>query len=172
VKKDKDPLFYYQITQTIGTGSMGCVAQVRKRDGVVGGSARPNLVDSFHRQQRQEQCFRIPLVGGLFELCMKGSAVSRNTKSTSSKLSILSSPSDLSTEASSTTVNSGSTRAADIVYAMKSIRLDRLKDAAFVRELENEIEMLKALDHPHIVRPMETFYHRNQIFVVMELCSG
>lgn len=30
----------------------------------------------------------------------------------------------------------------------------------------------KTLDHPNIVRVMETYNYNNQIFVVMELCSG
>ncbi|KAL3935780.1 MAG: hypothetical protein SGBAC_008769 [Bacillariaceae sp.] len=55
---------------------------------------------------------------------------------------------------------------------MKSIHLNRVTDASFVSELRNEISILKQLDHPHIVRAMETFEHRNQIFIVMELCSG
>ena len=59
-----------------------------------------------------------------------------------------------------------------IEYAMKSIHLSRVTDESFVTELKNEISILKQLDHPHIVRPIETFEHRNQIFIVMELCSG
>jgi serine/threonine protein kinase len=45
-------------------------------------------------------------------------------------------------------------------------------DKTFVTELRNEVAILKQLDHPHIVRAIETFEHRNQIFMVMELCSG
>jgi serine/threonine protein kinase len=55
---------------------------------------------------------------------------------------------------------------------MKSIHLNRITDQTFVDELKNEIEILKQLDHPYIVRPIETFDHRNQLFIVMELCSG
>ena len=58
------------------------------------------------------------------------------------------------------------------MYAMKSIHLSRIADETFVEELKNEIAILKRLDHPHIVRPIETFNHRNQLFIVMELCSG
>lgn len=59
-----------------------------------------------------------------------------------------------------------------MTYAMKSIHLNRITDESFIQELQNEIEILKQLDHPHIVRPIETFNHRNQLFIVMELCSG
>ena len=38
--------------------------------------------------------------------------------------------------------------------------------------LKNEIAILKTLDHPHVVRAMETYEHRNQIFIVMELNYG
>lgn len=38
--------------------------------------------------------------------------------------------------------------------------------------LATEIAILRSLDHPHIVRPIETFNHRNQIFIVMELATG
>jgi serine/threonine protein kinase len=69
-----------------------------------------------------------------------------------------------------TSYQSGSV--ASIEYAMKSIHLSRVTDDRFAEELKNEISILKELDHPHIVRPIETFEHRNQIFIVMELCSG
>ena len=53
------------------------------------------------------------------------------------------------------------------LYAMKSIHLSRVTDDSFVQELKNEIQILRRLDHPHIVRAIETFEHRNQIFIVM-----
>ncbi|KAL7568560.1 hypothetical protein ACA910_002672 [Epithemia clementina (nom. ined.)] len=60
----------------------------------------------------------------------------------------------------------------EFVCAMKSIHLNRVTDPTFVEELKNEVAILKRLDHPHIVKAIETFEHRNQIFIVMELCSG
>ena len=60
----------------------------------------------------------------------------------------------------------------DHEYAMKSIHLSRVTDDTFVQELKNEIAILKKLDHPHIVRPLETYYFKHQIFIVMEHCSG
>jgi serine/threonine protein kinase len=58
------------------------------------------------------------------------------------------------------------------IFAMKSIHLSRVTDPDFVEELKNEIDILKNLDHPHIVRPIETFDYKHQIFIVMELCCG
>lgn len=60
----------------------------------------------------------------------------------------------------------------ELVCAMKSIHLNRVTDPTFVEELKNEVAILKRLDHPHIVKALETFEHRNQLFIVMELCSG
>lgn len=37
---------------------------------------------------------------------------------------------------------------------------------------QNEIQLLKTLDHPHIVRVIETFDYHDKVSVVMELCSG
>jgi len=60
----------------------------------------------------------------------------------------------------------------ELTYALKSIHLNRVTDKIFIDELRNEIEILKSLDHPHIVRPIESFIHRHQLFIVMELCDG
>lgn len=35
-----------------------------------------------------------------------------------------------------------------------------------------KVAILKDLDHPNIVKAMETFFFRNQLFIVLELCSG
>ncbi|KAG7355131.1 serine/threonine protein kinase [Nitzschia inconspicua] len=57
-------------------------------------------------------------------------------------------------------------------YALKSIQLNRVSPA-FVDELSNEIDILKTMDHPNIVRLHEVFYQRNkQIFLILELCDG
>ncbi|GMH78604.1 hypothetical protein TL16_g07869 [Triparma laevis f. inornata] len=57
------------------------------------------------------------------------------------------------------------------LYALKAIHLNRMTDE-FIQELKNEIDILKSLDHPNIVKPMETFNRRRQMFIIMELCSG
>mmetsp|Transcript_4005 Transcript_4005/g.6698 ORF Transcript_4005/g.6698 Transcript_4005/m.6698 type:complete len:785 (-) Transcript_4005:21-2375(-) len=171
-QKDRDPLFYYEIMKVVGVGSMGSVAMVRKRDDVIGGSARKELVLSFRRQKRNNDCFKIPVVGGLFKFCMEAKdgdepggsrhgGASRRGDLLQSKES----------EMSVATAN-GSNEQVSVLYALKSIHLNRVTDTVFIEELENEIEILKRLDHPHIVRPIETFVHRNQLYIVMELCSG
>mmetsp|Transcript_24395 Transcript_24395/g.50694 ORF Transcript_24395/g.50694 Transcript_24395/m.50694 type:complete len:535 (-) Transcript_24395:124-1728(-) len=57
------------------------------------------------------------------------------------------------------------------LFALKAIQLSRMSEE-FIAELKNEIDILKSLDHPNIVKPMETFSRRRQMFIIMELCSG
>ena len=55
---------------------------------------------------------------------------------------------------------------------MKSIHYKLIKDKVFVEELRNEVALLRSLDHPHIVRVHSTYDYQDQLFVVMEACSG
>lgn len=48
-------------------------------------------------------------------------------------------------------------------YALKSIIMDRCSSAEFRDELKNEVEILKSLDHPNIVRAIETFEYHNRM---------
>ena len=59
----------------------------------------------------------------------------------------------------------------DYIYALKSIQLDRVS-TLFLEELKNEIDILRSLDHPNIVKAYEVFYGRRQIYLVLELCDG
>uniref|UniRef100_A0A7S3LR70 non-specific serine/threonine protein kinase n=1 Tax=Aplanochytrium stocchinoi TaxID=215587 RepID=A0A7S3LR70_9STRA len=56
-------------------------------------------------------------------------------------------------------------------YAMKSINLARI-DKAQMKELETEINILKHLDHPNIVRIFEVYKSRRNMHIVMELLTG
>lgn len=57
------------------------------------------------------------------------------------------------------------------VYALKEIDIDYVKEG-YVDELRNEVELLRELDHPHIIRLYETFYHKGKLSIVLELCTG
>eukprot|EP00970_Alexandrium_tamarense_P011230 scaffold2409_cov230-Alexandrium_tamarense.AAC.10 len=66
-------------------------------------------------------------------------------------------------------------------YALKSIRLDRTEGSSFggsaisstdEAELRNEISILRALDHPHIVHIIEAYEYKRMIYLVLDLCEG
>lgn len=57
------------------------------------------------------------------------------------------------------------------LYAIKSIQLS-LVQQSYLDELRNEIEVLRSLDHPNIVKAYEVYEYRRNIYVVMEYCSG
>lgn len=59
-----------------------------------------------------------------------------------------------------------------VEYALKSIQLERVSPT-FIDELNNEIDILKTMDHPNIVRLHEVYYQKNkQIYLILELCDG
>ena len=156
--RDKDPLFYYEVISVLGTGSMGSVLKVRKKDAVKGGSARQKLLGHFRRERLWRKCFSLPPLGGILQYFL-GSAADKS-------LSVVSTSSNGLGGETEESVGK------DIVYAMKSIHLSRVTDPAFIDELKNEISILRTLDHPHIIKAMEMFEHRQQLFIVMELCTG
>ena len=206
-KTNRDPLFYYTVTKVLGAGSMGDVKLVKKRANKVGGSARRDIQRAVQRQQKAKDCLEIPIVGGVFQLCIDadaltvddndnlhkndsirrlfsknnstrtsttGTTTSRSFGDDSSAASSAKSVSNENNNASNSNYISFSkeSKPSDIIYAMKSIHLTYLARQEFIDELRNEIAILKDLDHPNIVRAIETFEHHERIFVVMELCSG
>jgi Protein kinase domain len=182
--KNRDPLFYYEVQKVLGVGSMGSVVKVRKRDEVIGGSARKELQGTFRREKLLQDCGRIPFCGWIAQHCLWNPLGNheqsiRPGSVTSSIRSLLGSkegPFRSLTDSAHSTDSFGTPtpqpkKKYDMTYAMKSIHLSRVTDPAFVEELRNEVAVLKALDHPHIVRCIETFEHRNQIFIIMEVSS-
>lgn len=198
---DKDPLFYYEILNIVGCGSMGTnldkqtcsvlwihvlnllllstgsVSMVRKREEVVGGSARQELVETLKRQRQREICWNIPVLGNLFRVCWKPPKNHHSSMRVHNKN--LFQPTIDSTRSANSTYTTassgasiGSQKCSEIIHAMKTIHLNRIKDKMFVQELQNEIDILRTLDHPNIVRIHEMYSHRNQIFVIMDMCSG
>ena len=182
---NRDPLFYYEVKKVLGVGSMGSVVSVRKRDEKVGGSARKSLRGAFRQEKVVQECMKIPFCGQFFSSCL-WNPLSDNGQSASSRsgsvrnivASITGGGSPFKAVDSERSFEGGVLETPkkkpsyNMEYAMKSIHLSRVTDKAFVEELRNEIAVLKALDHPHIVRCIETFEHRHQIFIIMESCSG
>jgi serine/threonine protein kinase len=166
---NRDPLSSYQITRHLGSGSMGDVKLVKKRQDKLGGSARR---DCRSNQKDTTCCFH------LFQYCIYvGDATSGGGFSSHhSVLSVFSGKEDatVSTARSfeDSLLNKETSPAKEIIYAMKSIHLDQMTQQVFINELRQEIAVLKHLDHPNIVRAIETFEFDGMISLVMELCSG
>jgi len=53
--------------------------------------------------------------------------------------------------------------------AIKAMNKDQIDDK---EALENELAILKSLDHPNIVKLFEIYEHNNNIYLVTELCEG
>jgi serine/threonine protein kinase len=170
---NRNPLKYYEIVNILGAGSMGSVTMVRKRSSAVGGSARKSVQDEVRREHQRKKCFELPIVGPFFRFCSVGfTSLSPSSNSTRSTDGDSIHTNDWVMKHASGDDGSSGNRSDEIIYAMKSIHLSRCTDEAFVEELKNEIDILKTLDHPHIVKAIETFDFNHQLFVVMELCSG
>jgi serine/threonine protein kinase len=55
--------------------------------------------------------------------------------------------------------------------ALKVIKLREINPYN-VHLLHSEIKIMKALDHPNIVKLKEVFFGKREVHIVMELCSG
>eukprot|EP00586_Coscinodiscus_wailesii_P000638 CAMPEP_0172481962 /NCGR_PEP_ID=MMETSP1066-20121228/8186_1 /TAXON_ID=671091 /ORGANISM="Coscinodiscus wailesii, Strain CCMP2513" /LENGTH=220 /DNA_ID=CAMNT_0013244759 /DNA_START=138 /DNA_END=797 /DNA_ORIENTATION=+ len=60
----------------------------------------------------------------------------------------------------------------EVCFALKLVHSGGNFNVSFATELQNEITILKSLDHPNIVKIMETYDYKKKLYVVMELCSG
>ena len=56
------------------------------------------------------------------------------------------------------------------LFALKTLCTQKLR--VNMDELRQEIDILKSLDHPNIVKVYETFEEEGRFHVVMELCNG
>ena len=155
---------------------MGQVCKVRKK--TIGGSARYNAEERAAVQEKWDNCFQIPLLGSLFRIFL-GEKAAQEIKRASLIATpdiVLPNSQDVITFGEKKSVEETTSTSAEgsngTKYALKSIHVQLLKDNSFVEELKNEIAILKTLDHPHIVRVIETFHHDGALYVVMELCSG
>lgn len=146
---------YYKEVRRIGEGSIGVVSLVRRKRGTEGGSA--------YNSQRVKG--NIVSVGcrGLFG-CLLPKRTPPGIEKTSD-------------------VNGGQSRRGtpsschSEEYALKSIQLG-LVERKYLDELRNEINVLRSLDHPNIVKAYEVYETRSPalstraIYVLMEYCSG
>ena len=148
---------YYETIQVLGAGSMGSVTKVKKRESVIGGSARQDYVNQIHGIEGF--CFSLPIIGHMLRSCTGrdlGQRVKRDLFVTSP--SSVDSERDIS--ASSTSGRSRSFHRSpsstisyarkELYFALKTIHLDRVTDQQLVEELQNEIDILRSMDHPNI----------------------
>lgn len=58
---------------------------------------------------------------------------------------------------------------AKVVRAVKIIPKSKVKDRA---RFDSEIDVMKTLDHPNIIKLYETFEDAKCIYLVMDMCTG
>ena len=155
--KKRDPFQYYEVSKMLGDGSMGSVCMVQKRKSALGGSARKGFVN---RQRTSNLAKILPCLS----FCLPGES-SEETKG-----GALVATADEDGEEYH--IQKTETSRYGILYALKSIILDHVKNDTFIRELQNEIAILRTLDHPNICKAIETYEFKKQMYLVLELCSG
>lgn len=196
-QKHRDPLKYYDVLKVLGDGSMGSVSMVKKRRSAVGGSARKSFVDRNKRDKAVEMfpCFSLCFPGSKERKredsfitldpsqvdTISGVTGGSGSSGRVSSVSFADGDDNVDQPAqprrgskllrkSSSMISYGSE--VSVVYALKSIILDRIMDSTFRKELLNEIDVLRSIDHPNIVKAVETFEYQNRIYLVLELCNG
>lgn len=159
----------------------GAVSQVRKKEQAKGGSARPENVRKAKTSLCTFDCF--PILGPIFgwaarktskqdAFASSRSEGSLETEDTEETTLSLEDPSSNSPGRQSTSSMITYGKRKEVTYALKSIILDRCSRQEFVQELRNEVEILKNMDHPNIVRALETYEYKNQLYIVLEHCRG
>lgn len=66
-------------------------------------------------------------------------------------------------------VSSGRHRTTGAVRAIKTMSKGHVKN---MERFKQEIDIMKVMDHPNIIKLYETFEDRRHLYLVMELCSG
>ncbi len=69
------------------------------------------------------------------------------------------------------TVRKGVHRITKNVYAIKTIDLCKIR-ADQLDSLRDEVNIMKMLDHPNVIKLYETFEEENKLHLVLELCDG
>jgi len=69
-------------------------------------------------------------------------------------------------------VRAGAHRRTNVVRAIKSTPHAKLAERRLLGGRKHEVDIMQAVDHPHIVKLVETFEDPTHIHMVMEMCSG
>ena len=111
---------------------MGSVARVKKRTSVVGGSARKDIQEAVKRQKRNRECLKIPLIGGLFRMCISGDLSVKKSESSMNLSGIFSSTNNLLSSVES----NGNFSVDDSIRSMGSTRsFDALRSGSSSSEI-------------------------------------
>uniref|UniRef100_A0A7S1ZH63 Calmodulin n=1 Tax=Trieres chinensis TaxID=1514140 RepID=A0A7S1ZH63_TRICV len=162
---NRDPMLHFDVVRSLGAGSMGSVSQVRKRESAVGGSSRWHFV-------AMNGCLSMPIIGPLLKAFtgdLGRDKLWMSSEGGLQKPKQILAPQPIHEASLASFMDD---EHCNTNYALKTIHLDCITDPCYVEELKNEIEVLKQLDHPNIVRAIETFDYSDQLFMVLELCSG
>jgi serine/threonine protein kinase len=184
----RDPHRFYETITILGDGSMGSVSKVIKHNDVAGGSARAEFV---LKKKQDERCFGI--MGSLHFWPCPTNAI-EETRDILEAIKNEQHRQEVDEETSVNEQNSATSGNSpkklilkhqasassmityghkEMAYALKSIHLEKVKDDQLLKaELRNEISILQRLDHPNIVKAIETFDFKNRLYLVLELCSG
>mmetsp|Transcript_63581 Transcript_63581/g.75231 ORF Transcript_63581/g.75231 Transcript_63581/m.75231 type:complete len:319 (+) Transcript_63581:76-1032(+) len=141
-RKNRDPSRSYRVLEVLGKGSMGSVMKVERR-------------------KTKQSTNILKMVVSKIASC---SSVNRKVSSASA--------SALSSVRNHVSSKNHKTDNEEVCFALKLVHSGGNFNVSFATELQNEITILKSLDHPNIVKIMETYDYKKKLYVVMELCSG
>lgn len=160
-----------QVLEEVGRGGLCHVYKIRKRDEMVGGSSRPEVVK---RSRRQKQTSLVNLAQKFSHAAASattGGASGNNRRSLSSpslnalfaeasanSSSMMMTPADELTSIRPTASRQLSNNKTPLLYALKVFNLKLVCGGpAMLDQLHNEVELLRTLDHPSIIKVYGTF---------------
>lgn len=158
-----DVFDHYHEVKVIGEGSMGSVSKVIRKMQKFDQSHKSSTFKSGTNQRSRQSAFTdlrgmensggytLPLEKCEQTCLSKSRRIQRQIQSTNDLLGLATGddiPSQLHHE-----------------YALKSINFEKINDPSVLKEMRNEIEILRDLDHPNIVKPIETYESPNQIYI-------
>ena len=179
-RRRQNVLDIYSVVSVLGKGSMGSVTVVRKRKEKIGGSARTSkfqnkliLPDSYHGLYLSDSHH---CQSSYFSSDIGGSSESITSRTIDevvfSERTNLTDSESVESEAGSRSSQKSSNQN---LYALKTINAKLVGDKEIFQEMLNEIEILRHLDHPNIVRALDVYEgprRRMEICIIMDMCTG
>mmetsp|Transcript_12390 Transcript_12390/g.27305 ORF Transcript_12390/g.27305 Transcript_12390/m.27305 type:complete len:820 (-) Transcript_12390:147-2606(-) len=180
----------YEVCNEIGHGGLCKIFKVRKYDDKIGGSSRPEGVrtktrlirDSIRGKVRSNNDLMSALEQGnkketttsftIKELSVRANGGGRTSSEDESDEPAMPKPAKIADRTKSAPASSASSPSG-MYFALKVINLALVKEDQ-IDQLQNEVEILKTLDHKNIIKAYETFQMKKhkKLMIVMELCTG